>query len=238
MQELAGRVALVSGAAGVLGGAVARAFHAAGARLVLLDRGTGRLARQFPAWVSDDQVLLVDATDLTRLDQVQAAVAKALERFGRIDAAVNAAGGYRSSGPLHLSDPAEWDFLMDLNARSALHVCRAVLPAMLAQHSGSIVNVASVAALRGGARHAAYSASKSAVLRLTESLADEVRGQGIGVNCVLPSTLDTPTNQAAMSGGAHPDWLSPESVAQVILFLCSESASAVHGAAIPLQGRA
>jgi NAD(P)-dependent dehydrogenase (short-subunit alcohol dehydrogenase family) len=237
MEGLEGRVALVSGAAGVLGGAVALGFHAAGACLVLLDRGSGRLARLFPTWAASDQVLMVDSTDLTRLEQVEAAVGRGLERFGHIDVAVNAAGGYRSSGPLHLTDPGEWDFMMDLNARSALHVCRAVLPSMLARRAGRIVNVASVAALRGSAQHAAYSASKSAVVRLTESLADEVRGQGIGVNCVLPSTLDTPSNRVAMPGVSRADWLAPAAVAQVILFLCGDRASAVHGAAIPLQGR-
>jgi NAD(P)-dependent dehydrogenase (short-subunit alcohol dehydrogenase family) len=107
---------------------------------------------------------------------------------------------------------------------------------MLQQGGGKIVNVAARAALKGGGRSAAYSASKSAVLRLTESMSVELKKSGINVNCILPSTIDTPQNRAAMPKADTSRWVTPEALADVVLFLASDAARAVHGAAIPVYG--
>jgi len=165
-----------------------------------------------------------------------AAVAQALARFGRIDVLCNIAGGFRMGEAVHETSDGNWDFLFNLNARTVLHMARAVVPHMLARGSGKIVNVASMSAQRGAALTGAYTASKSVVMRLTESMAAELKGRGINVNCVLPGTLDTPENRQAMPSADPARWVQPEDLAQVIEFLASPAARAIHGAAIPVTG--
>jgi len=238
MFDLKDRVVIVTGAAGNLGGALARAFQAAGARLVLVDQDPDRLPQLFPDLAGSAGALLAGSVDLTDEGSVGAMVAQALERLGRIDVLVNAAGGYRAGTPVHETAPDAWEFLFDLNARTAFMASRAVVPAMLAQGRGKIINVGARAALQGSANAAAYCASKAAVLRLTESLSAELKMRGINVNCVLPSTIDTPQNRAAMPKADAGRWVAPEALADVILFLASDAARAIHGAAIPVYGMA
>ena len=236
MSDLQHRLTIVTGAAGNLGQAVARAFKAAGSRLTLVDRAPDRLARLFPDWASSPDVLLAPSVDLTDVEAVEDMVARTIERFGRVDALINVAGGFRM-GKLTDEDFLEaWDFLFDLNARTALVASRAVIPLMLEQGGGKIVNVATRAALEGSARLAAYSASKSAVVRLTESMSAELKKSGINVNCVLPSTIDTPQNREAMPKADYSKWVASEALADVVLFLASDAARAVHGASIPVYG--
>jgi NAD(P)-dependent dehydrogenase (short-subunit alcohol dehydrogenase family) len=127
--------------------------------------------------------------------------------------------------------------MMNLNARSAFVLSRAVVPAMLAQGSGRIIHTAARAAFKGGSRAAAYGASKSAVVRLVESLAAELRHEGINANCVLPGTIDTPQNRRDMPDADHSRWVAPEALADVFLFLASDASRAISGAAIPVYGR-
>lgn len=234
MFDLTGQIVMITGAAGNLGAAVARGFQRAGARVSLLDRGAGRLAAMFTT--SPDSLLLegVEMNDATAVEQ---AVVATRDRFGRIDALINTVGGYRGGTPLHQLPLEEADALMSLNARTVFVACRAVVPYLLRQGSGKIINVASRAALKGEAGASIYSASKSAVVSLTESLAAEVKDAGLNVNCVLPGLLDTPPNRAAMPDADYSRWVAPEAVADVILFLASDAARAVHGAAIPVYGR-
>lgn len=236
MFDFADRVVIVTGAAGNLGGAVARAFQAAGARLVLVDRRPDRLPRLFPELAGSPGHYLATAVDLTDEVAVTGMVAATLERFGRLDVLVNAAGGYRGGTPVHETPLETWDFLLDLNARTMLIASRAVVPAMLAQGAGKIVSVGARAALSGPGKLGAYSASKSAVVRLTESLSAELKRSGINVNCVLPGTIDTPQNREAMPKADTSRWIPAEALADVILFLASDGARAVHGAAVPVYG--
>jgi NAD(P)-dependent dehydrogenase (short-subunit alcohol dehydrogenase family) len=127
--------------------------------------------------------------------------------------------------------------MLNLNARTALVLSRAVVPHLLEQGSGKIVHVAARAALKGGANSAAYSVSKSAIMRLVESMAAELRHKNINVNCVLPGTIDTPQNRQDMPNADHSRWVPPEAIADVMLFLASDAARAVHGAAVPVYGR-
>jgi NAD(P)-dependent dehydrogenase (short-subunit alcohol dehydrogenase family) len=131
----------------------------------------------------------------------------------------------------------EWDFLMNLNARSVLVAMRAVLPHLLKRGNGAIVNIGARPGLAGKAKMAAYSASKSAVIRLTESVSAEVKDFGIQVNCILPGTIDTPQNRKDMPKADFSTWVEPESLANVILFLASHQAKDIHGAALPVYGR-
>jgi NAD(P)-dependent dehydrogenase (short-subunit alcohol dehydrogenase family) len=231
------RVVVITGAAGNLGMAVARAFQAAGARLALVDRGADRLQKLFPELADSPQHFLATSVDLNDTLAVERMAGETVDRLGRIDVLVNTAGGYKAGTPLHETPLADWDFLMNLNARSVFVACRAVVPHMLRQGSGKIVSVASRAALVGDANAAAYSASKSAVVRLTESMSAELKDSGVNVNCVLPGMIDTPQNRQAMPEADYKRWVEPEALAEVILFLASDGARAIHGAALPVYGR-
>jgi NAD(P)-dependent dehydrogenase (short-subunit alcohol dehydrogenase family) len=237
MSDLTDRVVIVTGAAGNLGRAVARAFQAVGAKLTLVDRSPDRLPKLFPELVDSSDHSLVTSVDLMAAESVEEAVRETVERFGRIDVLVNTVGGFRPGTPIHETPLETWDFMLDLNARTALIVTRAVVPIMLEQGYGRIVHVASRAALSGGSKMVAYSAAKSAVVRLTESASAELRRAGINVNCVLPGTIDTPQNRESMPSADHSRWVTPEAIADVILFLASDAARAVTGAAIPVYGK-
>jgi len=237
MLDFSDRVVMVTGAAGNLGRAVAGAFQAAGARLALVDRAADRLPRLYPELVASPDHYLATSVDLTDAAAVAAMVAETILRFGRVDVLVNVAGGWRGGQAVHETDLDTWSFLFDLNVRTAVIASRAVVPHMLAQGGGRIVNVAAKAGLEGAVRNAAYSAAKSAVLRLTESMAAELKTQGINVNCVLPGTIDTEQNRQAMPKADPSRWVEPEAIADVILFLASDAARAVQGAAIPVYGK-
>jgi len=237
MFDFSERVVIVTGAAGNLGSAVARAFQAAGAKLVLVDRAADRLPRLFTDWVDSPNHFLATSVDLTNADAVERMVDETVKRFGRVDVLVNTAGGFRAGTPVHETPFETWDFMLNLNARTVFTASRAVIPHMLRQGSGRIVNVAARAALQGGAKMAAYSVSKSAVVRLTESMAAELERDGINVNCVLPGTIDTPQNRQEMPKADHSRWVKPEALADVILFLASDAARAVQGAAVPVYGK-
>jgi NAD(P)-dependent dehydrogenase (short-subunit alcohol dehydrogenase family) len=229
------QVVMITGAAGNLGRAVGSAFAAAGARLTLLDLNADILQR---AWPGADPRRLLLAADLMDPASVKRAADATLERFGRIDALCNIAGGFRMGPPVHETPAATWKLMLDLNAGTLLNTAQAVVPAMLAARYGKIVNIASMAGLAGGAKMGAYSASKSAVIRLTESMSAELRDQGINVNCIMPSVIDTPQNRADMPDADPKRWVAPEDLAQVILFLCSDAARAIHGVALPVTNLA
>ena len=219
---------MLTGAAGNLGRAVASAFAETGANLVLLDVKRGALQD------SDKQLFI--ATDLLDAGSVQAAVDKAVQRFKRIDVLCNIAGAFRMGSPVHETSDKDWNFLFDVNARTVLHMSRAVVPLMLEAGGGKIVNIGAFAAQKGAAQMGAYVASKSAVIRLTETMAAELRSRNINVNCVLPTIIDTPENRAAMPDADPRRWVAPNDLAQIILFLASDGARAIHGAALPVTG--
>jgi NAD(P)-dependent dehydrogenase (short-subunit alcohol dehydrogenase family) len=149
---------------------------------------------------------------------------------------VNTVGGYAGGVALWELETKVFDAMLALNLRSGYALARAVLPAMLKQRHGSVVNVAAKAALDHGAGAAAYAASKAAAVALMDSLAADVKGTGVRVNSVLPSIIDTATNRRAMPKGDFAAWPKPEQIAQVILFLCSDNAVVIHGAAVPVFG--
>ena len=229
-------VVIVTGASGNLGLAVSQAFHQAGARLVLVDKSAERLARLDPGPLSNGHHLAqgIDVNDPASVREMGEEVVR---RLGRIDVLVNTVGGYQAGTPVHETPLDVWDRMMSLNARTAFIVSQAVVPQMLRQGSGKIINIAARPGLVGAANAAAYSASKSAVIRVTESLAAELRESGINVNCIVPGTLDTPQNREAMPNAEIRRWVAPESLADVILFLASAAARDIHGASIPVYGR-
>ncbi len=226
-----GRTVAITGAAGNLGRAVAGAFAGEGAKLALFDLRQEALERAFGS-DSDRQMLVpVDLLDQAKLD---AAVRRVCERFRRIDVVCNIAGGFRMGAPVHETSDKDWTFLFDINARSLLNMARAVVPGMIRAGGGRIVNIGAYSAQRGVAQMGAYVAAKSSVIRLTETMAAELREKNINVNCVLPTMIDTPENRSAMPDADPKRWVAPEDLASVIVFLASDAARAVHGAALPV----
>ncbi len=236
MFDFSGRVAIVTGAAGNLGQAVARAFQEAGARTVLADRDGMRLQQIFPGLRGSREHLLAEGVDLTADGALDGVVAQAAELFGRVDILVNTVGAFRAGSPVHETSLDTWDLLFGLNLRTSLMTARAVIPVMLRQRYGKIVMVAARSAWAGAANMAAYSASKAAVVRLTESLAAELKGSGINANCVVPGTLDTAANRRDRPDADHSVWVAPETVADVILFFSSDASRGINGAAVPVLG--
>jgi NAD(P)-dependent dehydrogenase (short-subunit alcohol dehydrogenase family) len=227
------RTVLVTGAAGNLGRVVAEVFAARGANLVLVDLRRDALERAFGA---ENERQLFAPTNLLDQAQVDATVKTAVERFARVDVLCNIAGGFRMGEPVHETSDATWNFLFDLNARTVLHAVRAVVPRMIDGGGGKIVNVGAYAAQRGAAQMGAYTAAKSVVIRLTEAMAAELREKNINVNCVLPTVIDTPENRAAMPKADPRRWVAPADLARTIVFLASDDACAIHGAAVPVTG--
>jgi NAD(P)-dependent dehydrogenase (short-subunit alcohol dehydrogenase family) len=232
---LDGRVALITGAAGNLGRAVAQAFAAAGASLAVVGRSEASLR---PAYGEGDARTMPVGADLADSGSVAVAVGQAIARFGRIDILCNLAGGFDMGPPVHQTPDELWQRMLDMNVRTVLNTVRAVAPGMIAARYGKIVNVGAASALSGKPNMGAYTAAKSAVIRLTESMSAELRDKGINVNCVLPSIIDTPENRAAMPKADPARWVAPGALAGIIAFLASDEASAIHGATIPVTGLA
>ena len=229
-------VVIVTGAGGNLGAAVVEILAGRGVRLVAMDRSGAALDRVLVGLAEPECHLRVTDVDLTDSVNCGDLVDQVLQRFGRIDGLVNTVGAFAMAG-IDAADPAQWEFLFKVNLSTTLNMCRAAVPSMRAAGRGSIVNIGAAAALKATASMSAFAASKSAVLRLTESLADELKAHGIRANCVLPSTLDTPQNRTAMPKADMRKWVTPTQVAEVVAFLIADASSGVNGAAIPVIGR-
>jgi len=217
----------ITGASGALGHAVVHEFLAEGARLALIDLDEGRLRQAFPELDAPRHALV--AADVTSEAGMAAAAVRIEQALGRVDVLVHVAGGFEMGEPVHATSRAAWDRMMDLNAWSFVAVTKAFVPQMLGDGSGKVVAVSARAALRGAARMGAYTASKSALQRLVEALSDEVRGRGINVNSIAPTTLDTPANRQSMPDADHSTWVSTAVAARTIAFLASDAALALHG---------
>lgn len=236
MFDFTDQVVMITGAAGNLGSATTRAFAAAGASLVLVDHRVEHLEETFADLAEDEDHLFV-GVDLTDAGAVEGMAYEVVQQFGQIDVLANIAGGFRMGSPVHEMALETWSFMMDLNASSVVHTARAIIPHMLQQEKGKVISIAARAGLKGKARMGAYVASKSAVIRLTESMSAELKEKGINVNCILPGTIDTPENREQMPDANHERWVPPEAIADVVLFLASDAARAIHGAAVPVYGR-
>jgi len=236
MQSFEGKIAIVTGAAGNLGRAVCQAFSDAGAGVAMVDRNQAALDAARAALTHGSESAIF-AADLIDPQSVADMVERVAAHFGRIDILANVAGGFTMGPALHETEDRDWDFMMDLNARTVFNTCRAVVPYRLGGGGGKIISISARAAAQGKGHMAPYCASKAAVITLTESLAAEHRDNGINVNCILPGTIDTPQNREAMPNEDHSRWVPPAALADVILFLASDAARCVTGTAIPVYGR-
>ena len=224
------RVIAITGAFGVLGSAVAKRAAASGARLALIDFAPA------PAGPVPDGALTLGGVDLTDAGAAAKALDAVAAKFGGLDVLINVAGGFRWE-TLEDGSADSWAGLYRMNVLTTANASRAALPHLRKSGAGRIVNVGANGAVKAAMGMGAYAASKAGVHRLTESLAEELKGDGITVNAVLPSILDTPTNRADMPKADPSQWVQPDDLAAVILFLASEEARAVTGALVPVTGR-
>lgn len=236
MARFTNRVVMITGASGNLGTALTRPFLTEGAKVVLVDRKKELLLESFPELVDRPDCYMSGDADLTSAEDVNQIVTAAIDHFGRIDVLANTVGGYRAGAPIQETSLDTWDFMLNLNARSVFNMTQYLVPHMLKQGSGKIIHTAARPGLQGAAGASAYSVSKSAVIRLVESTSAEVKRHGINVNCIVPGTIDTPSNREAMPDADFSQWVAPESLADVILFLASDASRDIHGAAIPVYG--
>ena len=231
------KVALIAGGTGALGRAVSEAFAHEGARVLVTYRQQPEFDRFVSQWKGSRDSLIgvmLDATDETA---VALMLKHVLANTGSVDILVNTIGGYHGGKQLWEEDPSSYEQMMSLNLKAGFVLARAVIPAMIRQGRGWIVNVASRAGYGKSPGAALYSASKAGALALFDSLAEDVKSYPISVNSVVPSIFDTPANRQAMPGANYAIWPKPEEIAEVILFLCSQQARIIHGAAIPVYGR-
>ncbi|MBL8271642.1 SDR family oxidoreductase [Steroidobacter sp.] len=228
--NLSGRQIVVTGAFGALGAKVSVGLRAAGASVACLGSSPASKAPESLA----DFILIGDA-DLGSATAATTAFHAAARRLGGLDGLVNIAGGFRwekvEGGAIET-----WDRQYNVNLRTAVNSIQAALPLLRKEH-GRIVNVGAAGALKAATGMGAYAASKAGVIKLTEALADELKDSGVCVNAVLPSTIDTPANRADMPDADFSRWVTPEQVADLIVFLLSDRASAITGASIPIVGR-
>jgi NAD(P)-dependent dehydrogenase (short-subunit alcohol dehydrogenase family) len=223
-----GKVIVITGALGALGRVVADAAVARGARVAGIDHAPSQAA-------ATAQRIELGGVDLSDSAQAKKAIDAATAHFGRLDALVNIAGGFTFETVAD-GDIKSWQRMHALNLLTAVNTSQAAIPHLAASPAGRIVNIGAMGALQAGAGMGPYAASKAGVHRLTEALAAEHKGR-ITVNAVLPSTIDTAANRASMPKADFSKWVTPQELAEVILFLVSDAASAVTGALIPVAGR-
>ena len=217
---------IVTGGAGVLGLEVAKAAKSYGAQVVLFDVVEG-----FEHEVG--KYMRVDLTDQAAL---KVAVDAVVKDIGEINGVANIAGGFDMGPTVYETEDQLWEAMFTINVTTLRRVLSTVTPNLVASGSGSIVNIGALGAMRGAGNMGAYTAAKSTVMRLTESLSDEVKSHGVNVNAVLPSLIDTPRNRADMPDADYSSWVKPSDIAEVVCFLLSARAKAIHGALVPVNG--
>ena len=225
---------LVTGAAGGLGSEVCLFFKRLNASVIAVDLSLDLLGKTFG---SDQLGLSHYAADLTKKEESRDVLEEIMSSHPRIDVLCNIAGGFFMGETVHQTSESNWNFLFDLNVRSIVNTASVLVPKMIDRGGGKIINIGARAALGGMANMGAYTASKSAVIRITEAMSEELRDQNINVNCILPGVIDTPKNRSDMAGSDFSKWVSPSEIAEVIGFLASEKSVAINGASIPVYGR-
>ena len=238
MSILDNRVVLITGATGGLGRVVTRRFLVEGAKVAAVYRSEDKF-RNLVEYVGHNPTLEGFKADVTDANSVASLVDAVIKEHGRVDILLNIAGGYTGGKPLPEAEETALDQMVTLNTKSAYLCSRAVIPNMIERNFGRIVNISAKNATPKGRRagNVAYAISKGGVITLTEALAEEVSKYDINVNCVMPSTIDTPDNRAQMPKADTSKWVNPEDIAEVILFLSSDDSKTISGSSIPVYGK-
>lgn len=230
-------VIVVTGAAGNLGSAVVQGFLAQGGTVCALDHRRGRLEELFADSEGKGQLFIFEDVDVTDRKAMEKLSGRISSEVGTVSVLVNTVGGFTMGERVHEISSETWQRMMAINVHSFLNTSAVFVPGMLEQKYGKVISIASKAAWNGGAKTGIYAAAKGALLRLTESMAAELKSHNIRVNSVLPSTIDTPENREAMPNADFSKWVTPKEVTDVIVFLSSEHSSGVTGAAVPVFGK-
>ena len=233
--DFSDRIVLVTGGTGALGRAISKAFITSGATVIssyVVDREADQLEAQIKS------VVHLMKADVGKEVEVKKLVSSILDKYGQIHVLVNVVGGYVGGKSVAELDEKEWDLMMNMNLKSAFLISKNVIPQMISSKNGKIVHVSSRSGLKSTGYDSAYAASKSGLIRLVESLSEEVKDLNINVNCIMPSTIDTEANRIAMPNADHNKWVKPPDLANIVLFLCSEEGKAITGSAIPTYGLA
>jgi len=233
-ERYSGQLALVAGGTGGLGRAVSVAFLEEGATVVVTYRREDEFEALRQAAGAHAPRLEGHGIDVTNDAAVHQMISSIVAKHGRLDAMTNAVGGYAAGRKLWEAELTILHQMLSLNLYSGYVLSRSVVPAMLKQGHGAIVNVASTAAIDHAASAAAYAASKAAAVAMVDSLAADLKGTGVRANSIRPSIIDTEANRRAMPDADFARWPKPRDIAEVILFLCSDDAKLIHGAAIPV----
>ena len=234
--DFEGKVVRITGGTGALGreaslefrksNTVAAITHVTDKEIPQLESALGGLMKK---------VMLIKA-DIGYELEVKKLVSDVVKKYGRIDILINVVGGYVGGKKVTEMAEKEWDLMMNLNLKTAFLISKHVVGQMVMQGSGKVIHVAARLALKGVAGNSAYGASKSGLIRLVESLSDEVKDKNINVNCIMPSIIDTAANRKEMPSADFSKWVKPSEIAKVMLFLASDDSGPIHGAAIPVYG--
>ncbi len=237
MKKLENKVAIVTGGTGSLGTGVLSVFLNEGAKVLCTYVVREQLKYSMELKDEYGDSLIFSKADVTKTKDMLKVVDRAASKFGRVDILVNIVGGF-AMADITDTDEATWTKMMDMNLKSVFISSKAVLPKMIKQKYGRIINIGARPALKGAAKMSAYGASKAGVLNLTESMAEELRDYNINVNAVIPGTIDTPRNRADMPKANFSKWVKPNEIAEVISFLCSSDGDKISGAIVPVYGKA
>lgn len=230
-------VIVVTGAAGNLGRAVVKEFLEQRGIVCALDHRHGRLDSLFANSTDKAHLHIYEDVDVTDRNAMEDLAGRIRTEVGPVSVLVNTVGGFTMGERVHEISPETWQRMMSVNVHSFLSISAAFVPGMLAKERGKVISITAKTASRGGAQTGSYAAAKGALVRLTESMAAELKSHNIQVNCVSPSTIDTPENREAMPNADFSKWVTPEQIAQVIVFLTSAQSSGVTGATVPVYGK-
>jgi NAD(P)-dependent dehydrogenase (short-subunit alcohol dehydrogenase family) len=240
--DFSNKTVLITGGTGALGRSITSAFIASNARVIssyVVDTEIEQLKKEEKEKQkqSKSPVQLIKA-DVTKQEEVEKLVSSIISEHGQIHVLVNLVGGYLGGKTVSELDQKEWDLMMNMNLKSAFLISKHVIPQMASSKYGKIIHVSSRTGLKSDGYDSAYAASKSGLIRLVESMSEELKRSNINVNCIMPSVIDTEANRRAMPTADHSKWVKPHDLASVVLFLCSEDAKVITGAAIPTYGLA
>jgi NAD(P)-dependent dehydrogenase (short-subunit alcohol dehydrogenase family) len=234
--DFEGKVVLITGGTGSLGREVCLAFLKSNT-VAAITHVTDKEIPQLESTLGDlmKKAILLKA-DIGDEQQVKNLVSAIMKKYGRIDILINVVGGYIGGKKVTEMTEKEWDLMMNLNLKTAFLISKHVVEQMVRQGSGKVVHVAARLGLKGIGGNSAYGASKSGLIRLVESLSDEVKDKNINVNCIMPSIIDTGTNRKDMPNADFSKWVKPSEIAQAMLFLASDDSKSIHGSAMPVYG--